>query len=107
MLCLSGSADAVSGDCGGAREISRVACGIFGLAEWQSEVFKMLTGQSARTEQSMRLSANAGRTRTHRAFRASRRSCIAAPSDLTLSVPDRQDRNSTTRADLLQRPQRG
>src|SRR3954453_9029279 len=51
---------------------------------------------------------NAECTRTCRAFRASRRFAASRPPrDFTLSVVDRQDTKSTTRADLLQRSQLG
>jgi len=61
---------------------------------------------SRRTEKSMRFSATRWHTRTCRAFRASRQFAASRPpTHLTLSSLDRQDRKSTTRADLLQRPQ--
>jgi hypothetical protein len=53
----------------------------------------------------MRFSATRWHTRTCRAFQASRQFAASRPpTHLTLSGLDRQDRKSTTRADLLQRP---
>src|SRR5262245_19303266 len=107
MLMYSGSADAASGDSEVAPEGSRVACSIFSLPERQSEVFKMLIGQVGK-DRAINAAAKRWAYSDMPSFSSQSPICrITAPSDLPLSVPDRQDRNSTTRADLLQCPQRG